>query len=76
MFALYGTVCVICGHEGAGDAGHNVALATDPDQPLDPTTMRPTHGVLSRCPTCRRACNQEQGTRPLAEAAMPTSENW
>lgn len=76
MFTLYGTKCHLCGHEGAGDAGHDTALAHDPGQPLDPTAMRPVHGALSPCPTCGRHCNQEQGTRPFAAAQLHTSEDW
>lgn len=63
MFALYGTVCHLCGHDGAGEADHLEAVALDPGQPLDPHTMRPAHGTSSPCPTCGRCCNQAKGTK-------------
>lgn len=76
MFATYGSLCFICGHDGARDAGHLVALARAPDQELDPDGMRPMHGALSRCATCGRCCNNELGTKDAAPARLITSEDW
>ncbi|MEU6085606.1 hypothetical protein ABZ865_02165 [Streptomyces sp. NPDC047085] len=51
MFAIYGTICHLCGHDGAGEADHLVPISVDSDQPLDPHRMRPaqqlvlTHGL-------------------------------
>ena len=63
MFAIYGTVCVHCGHPGAGEADHITPVVHDPGQPIDPHAMRPAHGSNAPCPTCLRKCNQERGTR-------------
>lgn len=63
MFAEQGTVCWICGHDGAGEADHLTPISLDPDQPVDPDAMRPSHGSNYPCPTCGRCCNQERGNR-------------
>lgn len=72
------TVCWLCGHEGAGDVDHHPpidvlrAAGLDPD---DPAHLRPSHGALSRCPTCGRCCNQSKGNREhIAQA--PASRAW
>jgi len=70
MFALYGTICHLCGHGGATDADHLVPISVDSDQPIDPHTMRPAHGV-NGCPTCRRKCNQSRGNRLEAIVFRP-----
>jgi len=70
MFAMYGHTCMYCGHPGATDAGHLIAVALDPDQPLDPHAMRPAHGVRG-CPTCGRKCNQEAGTKSVDSLFRP-----
>lgn len=75
MFAIYGTTCHLCGHDGAGEADHLMPISVDPDQPLDPHTMRPAHGANSRCPTCGRACNTERGNRPITRP-LRTSQDW
>lgn len=79
-------VCAICGHLGAGEADHIVSLSRAPDQPVDPTLIRPTHGTSSRCPTCPpgrngrlRACNQERGAgtrRDVDAQPLVTSREW
>src|SRR5688572_3149767 len=77
MFATYGTVCVICGHEGAREAGHLEALAHNPMQPIDHTRMRPMHGSNAPCPICKgnngkpRCCNQEQGIKDIETMFAP-----
>lgn len=63
--ARWGTVCHLCGHEGAGDADLLVPLAVWPDQPYDPNGARPAHGVYSRCSICHMACNQSRGAKLL-----------
>jgi hypothetical protein len=77
MHAMYGYVCLHCGHSEAGEADHLTPLMLDPDQPIDPTLMRPSHGSNYPCPVCPgrggkgRACNQERGVRPLTSAFVP-----
>lgn len=81
MFAMFGDLCHLCGHHGAGEADHLVPIAVDADQPIDPYGMRPAHGSNSPCPTCPprngkpRSCNQERGTKPPA-APLRTSQDW
>ncbi|MGI5232873.1 hypothetical protein [Actinoallomurus sp. CA-142502] len=73
------TVCVLCGHEGAGDVDHDPpltvirALGLDP---CDPALLRPAHGSLSRCPTCGRCCNQIKGSRAAMPPPLNTSRRW
>lgn len=62
MFAHYGTVCHLCGHDGATDADHIVPITVDSEQPVDPHGMRPAHGVRG-CSTCGQRCNQVKGNR-------------
>jgi hypothetical protein len=83
MFELYGHVCWICGHDGADEADHLVPLRDDPTQPVDPLTMRPSHGTSCRCPRCpparngrARACNQERGAGPAHTPPLVTSCDW
>lgn len=67
VIAAYGGVCVICGHPGAGDAHHVPPLGQLRAMGLDPNNpafIRPAHGAHSRCPTCRRCCNQSLRDRP------------
>ncbi len=81
MFMMYGTVCHICGHDGAGEADHLTPLNLDPDQPVDPHAMRPAHGSSAPCPVCvgstgtPRKCNQERGQGPVS-APLRTSREW
>lgn len=65
-FALWGTVCVWCGHDGAGEADHVVPMRLGGD-PYDPQNLRPMHGSNAPCPECLgertgrpRCCNQEK----------------
>jgi hypothetical protein len=77
MFAMYGTVCHICGHGGGGEADHLIPISVDSDQPIDPHAMRPSHGSYYPCRVCKgkggkgRACNQERGAKPIAEVFTP-----
>jgi hypothetical protein len=77
MFATYGEVCVICGHEGAREAGHLDALALNPHQAIDYTRLRPMHGSNAPCRRCKgkngkgRCCNQEQGINDLDSMFTP-----
>ncbi|HEX5995973.1 MAG TPA: hypothetical protein VFY84_12595 [Jiangellales bacterium] len=71
MHAVYGYVCIHCGHGGAGEADHLVPLAIDPDQPVDWRAMRPSHGANYPCRVCRRKCNQERGTKPVGSLFRP-----
>ncbi len=79
MFAIYGDLCHICGHDGAHTADHLTPVSTEPDQPVDPHDMRPAHGTRGAappnpCPTCGRLCNQERGTKPLSALFKPALE--
>jgi hypothetical protein len=85
MFAMYGTICHLCGHDGAGEADHLDPISLTPGQRIDPQRMRPAHGSNAPCPVCvgadgkPRACNQERGTKPieaLTTRRPPTSESW
>jgi 5-methylcytosine-specific restriction endonuclease McrA len=58
------TVCYLCGHPGSGAVDHVISRKVAPDLALDPANLRPVHGSLSRCPVCRRACNESKGDRP------------
>ncbi|GIH98104.1 hypothetical protein [Planobispora takensis] len=75
MFAMFGDLCHLCGHHGAGEADHLVPVAIDADQPIDPYGMRPAHGSSSPCPVCSRKCNQERGTGTII-APLYTSQDW
>jgi hypothetical protein len=70
MFAIYGRICHLCGHDGATDADHLVAISIDSTQPVDPYLMRPAHGVRG-CPTCGRKCNQQRGNKVLTGFYRP-----
>lgn len=72
------TICWLCGHDGAGEADHDPPLAELEAAGIDPCDeryLKPAHGVLSRCETCGRCCNQSKGNRPAVPAA-PTSRAW
>lgn len=75
MFAMYGTVCHLCGHEGATQADHLRSIARDPEQAVSPTNMRPAHGNDHPCPTCGRACNQAKGSKARI-AIVKTTREW
>jgi hypothetical protein len=81
MFIIFGRVCHICGHDGAGEADHLVPISVDSDQPVDPYLMRPAHGSSAPCPVCvgrnglPRKCNQERGNGQLRKP-LRTSEDW
>jgi 5-methylcytosine-specific restriction endonuclease McrA len=72
MFATRGTVCVHCGHDGAGEADYIVPLSVDPEQPIDPDGLQPAHGANYPCPTCGRKCNTERGGRLDYQQHRPT----
>lgn len=74
MFQMFGTVCHLCGHEGADSADHLEPVSLNPQQPVDPNLMRPAHGVEG-CPTCGRKCNQERGNRG-GIPQLKTSQQW
>lgn len=63
------TTCHLCGHEGSDQVDHILPRSTHPEIPEEEiTNLAPVHGV-TRCPTCREACNQVKGnglwTRPI-----------
>jgi hypothetical protein len=80
-----GTMCHICGHQGATEADHLDPIADSPNQVPHWTRIRPAHGVnprgqhdgLCRHPDCHaidnrpRACNQTRGAKPLTADTRP-----
>lgn len=73
------TICHLCGHDGAGDVDHVLPLAVLQAEGIDPRDvqyLRPAHGSLSRCPTCRRCCNQIKGNKLDYTAAPTGSRVW
>jgi hypothetical protein len=69
-FQTWGTVCWICGHDGAGEADHVIDAAGNPELFFNPEYLRPAHGHRSKCPVCRVACNQSRG-RPGRKVITP-----
>jgi 5-methylcytosine-specific restriction endonuclease McrA len=71
-------VCYLCGHPGSGAVDHVISRKERPDLALDPANLRPVHGSLSRCPWCKRACNEVKGDRAgLPERQQPRqSRRW
>ena len=63
-------ICYLCGHPGSGAVDHVISRKLRPDLALDPANLRPVHGSLSRCPWCKRACNEVKGDRP----GLPTRQ--
>lgn len=74
MVLATSTTCHLCGHAGAGEVDLLVPLSRGGDY-LDPSNLAPCHGTSSRCPVCRRACNQSKGDG-TARPRMPTSRAW
>lgn len=66
VFAEWGDICHLCGHDGAGEVDHILARAYGGAR-LDPANCRPAHGTRSRCYLCPpgtgKACNQAKGAR-------------
>jgi 5-methylcytosine-specific restriction endonuclease McrA len=74
----HGRVCHICGHGGAGDVDHVIPIErwrAAGGHPNDPANLKPAHGAHSRCPTCRRCCNNAKGDREHTPQA-PASRAW
>lgn len=72
MFRAYGTVCWICGHEGAYEVDHLTRRA-DGGAVFDLANLRPAHGSNAPCPVCispstgkPACCNQSRNRRPRA----------
>jgi hypothetical protein len=61
----WGTVCHLCGHEGADSADHLVPLSVWGNQPYDPALSRMAHGI-GGCPTCKLKCNSSRGNKAMA----------
>jgi 5-methylcytosine-specific restriction endonuclease McrA len=68
-------VCYLCAHPGAGAVDHVISRKLRPDLALDPANLRPVHGSLSRCPVCRRACNEEKGERATLTERRPPRQS-
>lgn len=56
-------VCHICGHPGADEVDHVVALARGGSE--HPSNLRPAHGVKP-CETCGAQCNRSKGAKEFA----------
>jgi 5-methylcytosine-specific restriction endonuclease McrA len=69
------TVCYLCGHPGSGAVDHVISSKLRPDLALDPANLRPVHGSLSRCPVCRRACNESKGDRATMTEQRPPRQS-
>lgn len=67
VYAMWGHVCHLCGHEGANTADHLVPLSLWGNQPYDARISRPAHGIEG-CETCFVKCNSSRGNRQLANA--------
>lgn len=79
MHELYGYVCHLCGHDGAGESDHLIPVSVWPDQPVTAELRRPAHGANYPCPTCGRMCNTERGAKPfsaIADRRLKTSRAW
>lgn len=57
------TVCHLCGHEGADEVDHVIALANGGSEDL--SNLRPAHGQQP-CPTCGIKCNRAKGAKDIA----------
>jgi 5-methylcytosine-specific restriction endonuclease McrA len=68
-------VCYLCGHPGSGAVDHVISRKLRPDLALDPANLRPVHGSLSRCPWCKRACNEAKGDRPGMPERRPPRQS-
>ncbi len=56
-------VCHICGHTGADEVDHVIALARGGSE--DASNLRPAHGQ-EPCPTCGIKCNRVKGDKAFA----------
>ena len=65
----------LCAHPGAGAVDHVISRKLRPDLALDPANLRPVHGSLSRCPVCRRACNESKGDRATMGEQRPPRQS-
>jgi hypothetical protein len=70
VHALYGDMCHICNHEGAGDADHLIPVSVWRNQPYDPTLARPGHGIRG-CVQCGLKCNQVRSNKPIEQVYTP-----
>jgi hypothetical protein len=67
---MWGTICHICGHDGATQADHLIDARGDVDLFFNPELLRPAHGGRRKCPVCGIACNQSRG-RPGRKVVTP-----
>jgi hypothetical protein len=80
-------ICGICGHPGSRTADHIIPAKLWPrdvyGQPLpgmdEPANLQPAHGtlapgLLNRCPTCGKLCNQIRNAGPRPR--RPASRRW
>jgi len=56
-------VCHICGHTGADEVDHVVALARGGSE--ERGNLRPAHGAKP-CETCGKQCNRSKGAKEFA----------
>lgn len=57
--STYGTVCWLCGHDGADSADHILPRSRGGSDAIE--NLRPAH--YSACATCGKRCNQARGNR-------------
>jgi hypothetical protein len=80
-------ICWICGHPGADQIDHYIAVSKAPWLAMVVSNWRPAHGVRG-CPLCPptvsadkrrhgqpRRCNQSRGNR-MVVPDRPTSRRW
>lgn len=65
VVAKYGTICHLCGHDGADSADHLIPLSVWGNQPYEPMLARMAHGI-GGCPTCNLKCNSSRGNKAMA----------
>lgn len=67
---VYGTVCHLCGHDGADSADHVTPRSLGGSDNIG--NLRPAHH--RRCPTCGIRCNTARGARPLPASRPPLTD--
>lgn len=67
-------VCWLCGHMGADQIDHYIAVSKAPWLAMVVANWRPAHGVRG-CSSCGQRCNQVRGTRQTVTIS-PRSRRW
>jgi hypothetical protein len=91
MFRIHGTICHLCGHDGATVADHLIPYRERPDLIADVSNMRPAHGTRrqlapgnvyrdARCQVCLAegktgSCNGSRGAGSVEAARAGLPED-